>query len=70
MKVIAVSRDLLELGLDRGVQVEVEGLEGSYVVLDRMPSRWTRKIDIYMGVDVEAALEWGVRRVRIRWPAR
>ena len=38
-----------------------------YRVLDKMPSRWRRKIDIYMGEDVAAARAWGVRRVRIRW---
>jgi 3D (Asp-Asp-Asp) domain-containing protein len=32
-----------------------------------MAARWTRKIDIYMGDDVSAAREWGVREVRIRW---
>lgn len=67
MKVIAVSKDLLERGLVRGQRVEIEGLEGEYVVLDRMPSRWREKIDIYMGEDVRAARQWGVRQVEIRW---
>jgi 3D (Asp-Asp-Asp) domain-containing protein len=67
MKVIAVSRDLLELGLRRGQRVQIDGLEGDFVVLDRMPSRWRQKIDVYMGTDVRAALEWGVREVEIRW---
>ncbi len=67
MKVIAVSRDLLALGLRRGQRVEIVGLEGEYVVLDRMPSRWQQKIDIYMGNDVRAARNWGIREVEIRW---
>lgn len=67
MKVIAVSKDLLARGLVRGQRVEIEGLEGEYVVMDRMPSRWREKIDIYMGEDVRAALRWGVRQVEIRW---
>lgn len=67
MKVIAVSRDLLALGLRRGQRVRIDGLEGEFVVLDRMPSRWHQKIDIYMGNDVRAAREWGVREVEIRW---
>ena len=66
-RAIAVSRDLLELGLVRGVRVRIEGLPGEYVVLDKMAKRWTRKIDIYMGVDRKAALTWGVREVAIRW---
>jgi len=67
MKVIAVSKDLLALGLTRGQRVRIRGLDGEYVVLDRMPSRWRQKIDIYMGEDVGAARRWGVREVEIEW---
>ena len=67
MKVIAVSRDLIALGLRRGQRVRIAGLEGDYLVLDRMPSRWRQKIDIYMGEDVRAARDWGVREVEISW---
>jgi 3D (Asp-Asp-Asp) domain-containing protein len=71
MRAIAVSRDLLELGLVRGTRVRIDGMPGEYVVLDKMARRWTRKIDIYMGEDTDAARHWGVRNVRIRWrPAR
>jgi 3D (Asp-Asp-Asp) domain-containing protein len=67
MKSIAVSRDLIELGLSHGVEVENVGLKGRYVVRDKMAKRWRRKIDIYMGRDKTAALEWGKRKVTIRW---
>lgn len=67
MKVIAVSKDLFELGLRRGQRVRIAGLEGEYVVLDRMPSRWRQKIDIFMGPDVRAARAWGIRDVEISW---
>ena len=67
VKAIAVSRDLIELGLVRGTRVRIEGLPGEYAVLDKMARRWRRKIDIYMGDDVEAARAWGVRKVRIHW---
>ena len=70
MKAIAVSRDLLELGLSHGVEVEIDGLPGRYVVRDKMAKRWTGKIDIYMGEDVGAARRWGVRTVTIRWQPR
>ena len=33
----------------------------------KMCDRWKRKIDIYMGTDVGAALSWGRRQVTIRW---
>lgn len=67
VKAIAVSRDLLERGLMRGTEVEIEGLSGTYTVLDKMGRRWERKIDIYMGTDRERALEWGRRTVTIHW---
>lgn len=67
MKAIAVSRDLLDMGLVRGTRVRIDGLSGEYVVLDKMAKRWRRKIDIYMGVDRKAALAWGVREVVIHW---
>jgi 3D (Asp-Asp-Asp) domain-containing protein len=67
MKVIAVSSDLLELGLERGQVVRIRGLDGEYTVADRMSKRWSRKIDIYMGTDVRAARNWGVRDVEIDW---
>jgi 3D (Asp-Asp-Asp) domain-containing protein len=65
VKSIAVSKDLLALGLTRGAIVRIEGLPGEYVVLDRLPTRWSRRIDIYMGRDVRAARAWGKREVRI-----
>jgi len=67
MRAIAVSRDLLELGLTHRTPVRIEGLPGEYVVLDKLAARWQRRIDIYMGTDREAALRWGKRKVRISW---
>jgi len=69
MKAIAVSRDLLEMGLTRGTRVRIDGLPGEYRVLDKMNKRWKRKIDVYMGHDVDAARRFGRRRVRISWAA-
>ena len=67
MKVIAVSRDLIEIGLTRGAEVEIDGIPGTYRVLDKMGRRWEKRIDIYMGEDIQAAREWGVRKVRIHY---
>lgn len=67
MKAIAVSRDLIDMGLDHQTAVKIEGLEGEYLVLDKMASRWQKRIDIYMGEDVEAAMAWGKRTVVISW---
>ena len=67
MKVIAVSRDLILLGLNHRAAVSIEGLPGEYLVLDKMHARWEKRIDIYMGQDIDAARAWGARQVRIRW---
>ena len=66
MKVIAVSPDLIAAGLDRGTKLRVEGLSGTWTVLDRTAARHRNRIDIYMGTDVDAAREWGIRKVTIR----
>ena len=67
MNAVAVSADLETLGMKRGAKVRIEGLPGEYLVLDRMPPRWQRRIDIYMGKDIQAAKHWGRRDVRIYW---
>ena len=64
-KYIATSRDLLRLGLKHNIPVKIEGLEGIYFVKDKMHSRWTKRIDIYMGIDVKAAKQWCRKRVCI-----
>jgi 3D (Asp-Asp-Asp) domain-containing protein len=35
-----------------------------------MPERWSRRINLFMGHDVERAKQWGKRRVRIAWEPR
>ena len=67
MKSIAVSRDLIELGLTHNQEVRIEGLEGKYRVLDKMNKRWKKKIDIYMGNDVKKARQWGKQERVIYW---
>jgi 3D (Asp-Asp-Asp) domain-containing protein len=74
MKSIAVSRDLIKMGLDhntevkiKGLDVKIKGLDGTYKVLDKMNKRWEKKIDIYFGLDREKALEWGKQEVEIIW---
>lgn len=67
MKAIAVSRDLIDSGLTRNTVVKIEGRDGYYRVLDKMNRRWTKKIDIYMGLDRDSAMQWGRREVWISW---
>lgn len=65
MKVIAVSRDLQRKGLDYNTPVKIEGMDGVYLVKDRMHFRWKNKIDIYMGEDLQKAKKWGRKRLNI-----
>lgn len=67
IKAIAVSRDLLSMGLTRGVEVTIKGLPDTYVVMDKLNKRWKLRIDIYMGSDINAARQWGKREVVINW---
>jgi 3D (Asp-Asp-Asp) domain-containing protein len=70
MKSIAVSRDLIDMGLTHNQEVRIEGFEGTYLVLDKMNKRWKKKIDIYMGNDVEKARQWGKQDVVIYWTVK
>lgn len=70
VKSIAVSRDLLKLGLTHDVDVRIDGLPGTYKVLDKMNKKWKKRIDIYMGTDTKAAKKWGKRKVVIHWRAK
>ena len=67
VKSIAVSRDLLKLGLTNGTRIKISGLKGHYIVLDKMNKRWKKKIDIYMGCNNKRARKWGKRKVTIIW---
>ncbi len=65
MKVLAVSRDLIAKGLDHNTEVIIEGMEGVFVVKDKMHYRWKNKIDIYMDEDVGKAREFGRKKLKI-----
>lgn len=67
MRVIAVSRDLIPLGLGHNAEAVIHGLPGTYRVLDKMNKRWVHKIDIFFGEDVGLARKWGKRKVLISW---
>ena len=41
VRAIAVSRDLIPMGLRHGTRVRIDGLPGEYRVLDKMGKRWT-----------------------------
>ena len=67
MKCIAVSRNLLNLGLKHNTLVTIEGLDGVFLVKDKMNKRWKDRIDIFMGKDVKAAKLWGRKKLEIKY---
>lgn len=70
MKIIAVSKDLIPLGLDYNTQVKIKGDTSIYLVKDKMHSKWKNRIDIYMGEDKEKALQWGRKKITIHYRVR
>ena len=67
MKIIAVSKDLIPLGLDYNTQVKIKGDTSIYLVKDKMHSKWKNRIDIYMGENKEKALKWGRKKITIQY---
>jgi 3D (Asp-Asp-Asp) domain-containing protein len=67
LRYIAVSRDLLDLGLVHNTKVKIEGFDDVFIVKDKMNKRWRKRIDIYMGTDVEKAKKWGKKKVNVEY---
>lgn len=65
MKAIAVSRDLIKLGLTHNTRVIIDTFPDTFLVKDKMHWRWKNRIDIYMGKDVDRARRWGKKKVMI-----
>jgi 3D (Asp-Asp-Asp) domain-containing protein len=64
MQCIAVSRDLLTIGINHNTKIKINGIDGIYLVKDKMNKRWKNKIDIYMGENIKEAREWGLKKSR------
>ncbi len=60
---IAVSQDLLRCGFSFGKHVLIEGV-GECIIVDVMPKRWHRRIDVWMPSRKEA-LEFGIIKTTI-----
>jgi 3D (Asp-Asp-Asp) domain-containing protein len=67
LRYVAVSKDLIKLGLKHNTPIKIEGFDSIYFVKDRMHSRWKNRIDIYMGLDIKAARTWGRKKVNISY---
>jgi 3D (Asp-Asp-Asp) domain-containing protein len=64
---VAVSRDLIKMGLKRDTPVLIEGFTDTFLVKDKMNARFKRHIDIFMGKDVFKAREFGRCRLKISY---
>jgi len=67
MNAIAVSRDLLKLGLDHNSKVKIEGFDGIFLVKDKMHYRWRKRIDIYMGDSIQKAKKFGRKKINLSY---
>ncbi|PIF01282.1 MAG: hypothetical protein CR994_01615 [Maribacter sp.] len=67
MKSLAISRDLIEKGLNYGTMVRIAAFPDTFYINDKMHPRWRNRIDIYMGGKIDTALNWGKRRVTIEY---
>ncbi|WP_417363163.1 3D domain-containing protein [Galbibacter sp.] len=67
MKAIAISRDLIKLGIGRNTPFKIEGYPGYYLVKDKMNARYKNKIDLYMGKNIQKAREFGVRHLKVQY---
>lgn len=67
MKAVAVSRDLLKLGLDHNSRIRIEGFKGEFLIKDKMHYRWRNRIDIYMGQNVRKAKKFGRKKLNIAY---
>lgn len=67
VKSIAVSRNLIALGLRHNTPVKIEGFDSIFFVKDKMHRRWRDRIDIYMGKDIQKAREWGRKKLQIQY---
>lgn len=65
MKSLAVSRDLIKLGLVHNTMVKIDTFPDTFYVLDKMHYKWRNRIDIYMGKDIKKAREWGRKKIMI-----
>ncbi len=65
MKCIAVSRDLLHIGLKHNTMVMIDTFPDTFYVKDKMNRRWKNRIDIYMGKNIKKARAWGKRKLNI-----
>lgn len=67
LKSIAVSRDLINLGMTYNTLVKIEGLEGVFLVKDKTNPRFSKRIDIFMGNDVQKAKNWGRKKLTVSY---
>lgn len=66
-RAVAVSPNLLRLGLRYKTQVAIAGFKRDFIVADKTAAYLHNVVDIYMGNDTRKARHFGRRRLRIWW---
>ena len=62
---VAVSRDLLQLGLRHNDEIKIQGFDSVFLIKDKMHYRWRKRVDIYMGEDIAKARDFGRKKLEI-----
>ena len=65
MNAIAISRDLIDLGLDHNDEIRIQGFDSVFLIKDKMHYRWKKRVDIYMGKDIVKARNFGRKKLEI-----
>ena len=65
MNAVAISRDLIDLGLDHDVEIRIQGFDSVFLIKDKMHYRWKKRVDIYMGKDIVKARNFGRKKLEI-----
>ncbi|MCL6219238.1 3D domain-containing protein [Zunongwangia pacifica] len=65
MNAVAISRDLLALGLGHDDEIRIQGFDSVFLIKDKMHYRWKKRVDIYMGKDIARARDFGRKKLEI-----
>ena len=65
MNAVAISRDLMDLGLGHNDEIKIQGFDSIFLIKDKMHYRWRKRVDIYMGKDIQKARNFGRKKLEI-----
>ena len=65
MNAVAISRDLMDLGLGHNDKIKIQGFDSIFTIKDKMHYRWRKRVDIFMGKDIQKAKNFGRKKLEI-----